>query len=419
MVDFPVQLSVDVARDRILAHCTQRRLPDEAASLGDAHGRMLAADARAPRDLPPFANSAMDGFAVRGADLPDHGERRLQLIGTRLAGAMDAATVGAGEALRITTGAVMPPGADTVVIKERVRVEGDSIVLGDGEVAGSHVRHAGEDFRCDEVVARRGQRIGPPLLAALASLGMARIQVACRPRATVMTTGDELVMPGDPCAAAQIYNSNGFFLAAMLRSDGCALASAPSPGKARPFLHLRDDPGLIREALLSAAGTSDVIITSGGVSAGEADFLPDLLGKIGRVLFWKVRMRPGMPFLFGEIGRTVVFCLPGNPVSTMASYLCLVRPGLAALQGSAEPCQRIIDARLSAPLAKRHDRTEFVRAVLVQGDDGMLEVRPASHQGSAMLRGMVEADSLIIVPESARVLEQGSMVQVLPIPELF
>ncbi|HMM67804.1 MAG TPA: molybdopterin molybdotransferase MoeA [Dokdonella sp.] len=419
MSDFPVQLSVDDARERILAHCANRRLPAEAVDLGDAHGRVLSFDACAPGDLPPFANSAMDGFAVCSVDLPTSGERRLRLVGTRLAGDAAGASVMTGECLRITTGAPMPTGADTVVIKERVRVEGDSILLGAGEVAGSHVRPAGEDFRSAEVVVRAGLRITPPLLAALASLGEAHVEVARRPRVSVMTTGDELVLPGEPCAAAQIYNSNGYCLAAMLEADGCELVSASAPPASSSFRHLRDDAGLIRTALLEAAANSDVIVTSGGVSAGEADFLPDLVGEIGRVLFWKVRMRPGMPFLFGEIGRTLVFCLPGNPVSTMATYLGMVRPALAAIQGSCEPPLRLLSARLSVPLVKRHERTEFVRAVREPGADGVLHVRPTSHQGSAMLRGMVDADSLIIVPESTRTLEQGSIVQVLPIPELY
>lgn len=421
MSDFPILLSVEDARGRILAHCANRRLPGEAVDLGDAHGRVLSFDACAPGDLPPFANSAMDGFAVCSVDLPTRGERRLRIVGTRLAGDAAGASVMPGECLGITTGAPMPKGADTVVIKERVRVEGDSILLGAGEVAGSHVRPAGEDFRSAEVVVRGGRRITPPLLAALASLGKAHVEVARRPRVSVMTTGDELVLPGEPRDAAQIYNSNGYCLAAMLEADGCELvpASTRPASSSSSFRHLRDDADLIRTALLEAAAHADVIVTSGGVSAGEADFLPGLVGRIGRVLFWKVRMRPGMPFLFGEIGRTLVFCLPGNPVSTMATYLGMVRPALAAIQGSSEPPLRLLDARLSVPLAKRHDRTEFVRAVREPGADGVLHVRPTSHQGSAMLRGMVDADSLIVVPESTRMLEQGSIVQVLPIPELY
>lgn len=228
-----------------------------------------------------------------------------------------------------------------------------------------------------------------------------------------MTTGDELVMPGTECGPAQIFNSNGHALAALLKTD--AIEPAPDPDASAPagFTHLPDDRARIGSALLAAAKSADVIITSGGVSAGEADHLPGLVAELGHIHFWKVRMRPGMPFLFGEIGRSLVFCLPGNPVSTIATFLCMVRPALYALQGEAESGPRLLHARLAAAITKRHDRTEFLRAVCEIREDGSLWAKPILRQGSSMIRGLVEANALIMVAEQASKLEVGEIVQIM------
>ncbi len=403
-------ISVDEARTRVIALAQARRLGSEHVALDRAGGRVLAEDLVAGHDLPPFANSAMDGFALASSDLPRGGEGSLRIIGTRLAGDPGPARLSAGECLRITTGAPLPQGADTVVIKERVRVDGDRLVIGGDEVAHANVRPAGEDFRRDEVALCAGTRITPACLAVLASLGQARVQVARRPRVAILTTGNELVMPGEPLGDAQIHNSNGFGFAALVASSGACNRDV-SP----PFRHVRDDPSALREALLAAASEVDVIISSGGVSAGEADFLPAILADIGQVNFWKVSMRPGMPVLSATIGNTLVFSLPGNPVSGMATYLNFVEPALAVLQGASTYLPRIHYARLAAPLAKRHDRTEFLRATTESRDDGSLWVTPLAKQGSGMLRGMVEADALLIVPRDVRELSTGEVVETMPI----
>ncbi len=412
MNDYPTRISVAEAQQRIAGICATRRLPVELIGLSDALSRILAKDVRAFRDQPPFANSAMDGFAMRGNDLPQSGHRRLRLIGTRLAGDQTPVTVGPGECLRITTGAPMPDGADTVVIKEQATVDALSVMIQAGESPGSHVRPVGEDFRAGDIIIRGGQRLSAAHIAALAAAGCDAIDVARQPRIRIMTTGDELVMPGTECGPARIFNSNGPALAAVLKSD----AIEPEPGNDTSprwgFTHLPDDPARIRSALLEATNSADVIITSGGVSAGEADHLPGLVAQLGHIHFWKVRMRPGMPFLFGEIGRSLIFCLPGNPVSTMATFLCLVRPALAALQGAADSGPRMLHARLAAPISKRHDRTEFLRAVCEIRDDGTLWARPVSRQGSSMIRGLVEANALIMVPEQASTLEVADIVQI-------
>ena len=410
-------LSVDEARRRILETCLDRRMPIEQVALEEARLRVAGKDIVAPRDLPPFANSAMDGFALRGADLPSDGTRRLRIAGTRLAGSAHELSIGPGECARITTGALLPAGADTVVIKERVRVEGETAIVQVGETVGAHVRPAAEDFRAGETVVQAGERITFARMAAIASVGLATVEVSCRPRVTLLTTGDELVMPGHTCSLAQIYNSNGYSLSAMLAMSGVRQIAAGATDTGAGFGNLGDDVGRIRDALSAAAEQGDAIITSGGVSVGEADYLPRLVGELGRMHFWKVRMRPGMPFLFGEIGKALVFCLPGNPVSTMATFLALVGPGLAAMQGSRNPLPRMHSAKLASAIRKSHDRTEFLRARVEVDDEGICRAWPLAGQGSAMLRGVVEANGLVVVPESTRELDSGEMVTVMPLPD--
>lgn len=418
MIDFPTHLSVEEARRVIVETCGACLLPGETVPLQLAHGRILCADVIASRDLPPFANSAMDGFALRGSDLPGEGERRMPVAGTCLAGVGNVVLAGQGECVRITTGAPMPPGTDTVVIKEHVTDDGDSIIVRAGEKPAAHVRLAGEDVSAGELILRRGQRIRATRIGALAAIGLAEVQVFSRPGVSIFTTGDELVMPGKDCAGAQIYNSNGFSLGAFLK--GCPVETRlwHHPQSAASFRHLRDDRELMREALLEAAEESDVIITSGGVSAGEADHLPGLVAEIGKVHFWKVRMRPGMPFLFGKVGKAFIFCLPGNPVSSIATFLCLVLPALAAIQGVQDDGPPILHARLASPIEKHHDRTEFLRATSEVREDGVLWVKPLKLQGSAMLRGLIDADSLIVVAEGARHIAVGDVVQIVPLPDL-
>lgn len=404
-------ITVDEAVARVLALAASRRLATETVSLHESVGRVLAGDVIAGHDLPPFANSAMDGFAVRGADLAASGETRLRIAGTRYAGDTETAAIGAGECLRITTGAPLPRGADTVVIKERVRIEGDFLVVPASEKPGANVRAAGEDIARGARALAAGEVVGAARLGVLASLGCAHVEVVSQPQVAVLSTGDELVMPGQPLGHAQIHDSNGYGLAALAAEAGARIVDA-----LLPFRHVRDDERALREALLAAAAEADVIVTSGGVSAGEKDLLPALVAELGEIAFWKVRMRPGMPVLCGTLGGTVVVGLPGNPVSGVVTFLLFVRPLLRALQGIAEPSSPRLHAQLSAPIAKRHDRAEFMRARLEPRADATLGVRVLPKQGSGMLHGVVGADALVVVPEHARELEAGHVVEVIALP---
>lgn len=399
-------LSVDAAQARILARARTWQPEGERIALTQALGRSLADAVHAPIDVPAFANSAMDGFALRGADLPAAGERGFALIGTRLAGDVDAVRVAPGECLRITTGAALPEGADTVVVKENVRVEDGSVIVAAGEVAGANVRAAGEDFARGDCALSAGSRLTPARLGVLASFGCATVQVRRRPRAVLLTTGDEVVPPGAALAFGQVYNSNACSLGALLQQSGAELLRHE---------HLRDDPAALRAALLRAAGDADLVLSSGGVSAGEADYLPALLAEIGTVDFWKVRIKPGMPLLFGAIGHTLVFSLPGNPVSGMATFHTLVRPALEVWAGRDPAAAPRWYARLAQAVSKQHARAEYPRAMRECRPDGSLWVTPFPRQGSGVLRSMAEADCMIVLAEQVRSLQAGDCVEILPL----
>ena len=405
-IEFPTRLSVDEARNRIVELCRQRRVTVDDVRLERALDRVLAVDITAPHAIPPFVNSAMDGYAVRGVDLPREGEKNFRMIGVMLAGNGAELRIGRDECVRITTGAPIPAGADTVVMKERVRVENDAIIVAAGETAGANVRPAGEDLAAGDCAAHAGEALTAARLGLLASCGLTQVPVARHPRVALLVTGDELVPPGEPLGFGQIHDSNRYSLGGLLEGIGIV---------PHPVAHVRDDAGTLRETLIAAAETCDIVITSGGVSAGEADHMPHLVAELGRIHFWKVRMKPGMPFLCGEIGKALVFALPGNPVSSLATFLALVKPGLIAMQG-ASAGRRRWRARLAAPLRKKHDRSEFLRARLECGEDGQLRVTAVERQGSGMLGGVAEADCLIVVSEDVHDCAEGDVVDVLLLP---
>ena len=406
MADFPTGLSVDEAQARIVEIAAKYPLPPERVALDAARGRVLAANVAAPRDVPGFVNSAMDGFAVRSTDVNAQAPVRLRLIGQIFAGGEQAPELGPGTCVRITTGAPLPRGADTVVMKESTRLDGEFVEVEPGTPPGANVRAAGEDYRAGDHALRAGTRLTPAQVAILAGFGLTAADVRRRPTAVLLTTGDELTEPGTPLGFGGIYDSNRHSLGGLLEQYGVVLLRHE---------RLRDDRELLRDALRRAGDDADVVLSSGGVSAGEADFLPGLIAEAGEVYFWKVRMRPGMPFLCGRVGRALAFGLPGNPVSGIATFLALVRPALDAMVGAARAPARL-RARLRGAIHKRHARTEFQRASLLCDGDGVLWAMAHEKQGSGMLRGVAETDALIVLPEQGREFAAGDVVDVLPLP---
>lgn len=401
---YPNRIGLERALEIVAVRAAQHRLPVEAVPLADAQARTLAEDVRAPHPLPPFANAAMDGFALRGADLPADGERAFALIGEVFAGAASAPEVGTGEGVRVTTGAPMPPGADTVVVKENVAVDRERITVKAGEKAGANVRAAGEDYVQGDLAFAAGTPVGAAQLAVLAAFGIATVPVRRQPRIAVVATGNELVPAGRPLDFGQIHESNAVMLAALAREAGLRVVAQRC---------VRDEPRALQSALLEAAADADLIVTSGGVSAGEADHLPDVLQAIGEIHFHKVRLKPGMPTLFGQIGACLYFGLPGNPVASAVTFRVFVQFALRAMLGTTT-IPKTMHARLDAPIHKRHARAEFARCSLRTGGDGVQWAMLHAKQGSGMLRGLAETDALAFLPEGEKEYRHGDVVMLWP-----
>ena len=402
MTDTPTGIAFEDARQILADVATRHRLPVERLALARCHGRVLAEDVAAPIALQPFDNSAMDGYACRHADLGADADTTLHLVGEQFAGRALGLQVSAGECVRITTGAPMPAGADTVVIRENARVDGQRITLAAGTRAGANVRRAGEDCIAGDPVLARGTLLGPVQVSLAASLGIERLTVAARPTVAVFTTGDELVEPGMPLQPGEIYNSNRELLMGLLRDEGLEPVAWPT---------LPDDPARIAAMLVDAASSFDLVISCGAVSAGEKDHIPAVLQARGRVHFWKVRMKPGMPVLAGQLDRAQFLGLPGNPVSVLATWLTLGRVLVDGLKGRAPRARQF--ARLDTSIDKTHARREFIRGSLHAGEDGALLVRPHAATGSHRLRAAAEANALITLPEQAQRLDAGAVVEVL------
>ena len=397
--------SMPVARAReLIARFLTPVTAVERLNLRAALGRVLAEDVTSPLDVPAHDNSAMDGYAVRFADLRADAEVTLKIAGTAFAGAPFQPQVNAGECVRIMTGGVVPAGTDTIVMQEHVRASGSSVTIGGGHRRGQNVREAGEDLKTGQVALQRGQLLRPAEIGLIASLGIGEIAVYRKLRVAFFSTGDELRSIGTPLAEGQIYDSNRYTIHGMLTRLGCEVIDMGV---------VRDDSDLLERAFRTASEAADVVITSGGVSVGEADFVKDLLEKLGEVVFWKIAMKPGRPLAYGRVGAAHFFGLPGNPVSVMVTFYQFVRDALLRLSGR-DPVPPLPSFRVpcTSSLKKAPGRTEFQRGVLTQDASGNWSVRVTGEQGSGILRSMSEANCFIILPEAQGNVAAGTVVEV-------
>ncbi len=394
-------LTVDEALDRVLARIAPLE-PTEVALL-DALGAVLADDATADRDVPPFRNSAMDGYAVRGADVKQSGVR-LRVVGTVAAGSVPVRAVGAGEAMRIMTGAPMPDGADTVVRVEDTDNGAEAVTINAATPQGVAVRQAGEDLRRGEVVLAHGTVLRPAEIGVLASIGRTKVNVVRRPNVAVLSTGDELVDIADEPRPGQIRDSNRYSLAAAVRATGCA---AFELGIAR------DTADDLRHALGNAA-FGDLVVTSGGVSVGDHDHVKPVVNAMGQMDFWSIALRPGRPLAFGELrtkrGAVPIFGLPGNPVSALLTFELFVRPALLKMAGRTKLRRPRVQARLLDRIDKPLGLRVFARGIY---DAAAGTVRSTGPQGSGILRSMSLANALIDLPEPNSAAGPGDTVSVL------
>ncbi|NCF25394.1 MAG: molybdopterin molybdenumtransferase MoeA [Gammaproteobacteria bacterium] len=398
-------LKLSEALSRILAE-VQPVSGGDTLAVRSALGRVLSADVVSSIDVPSHTNSAMDGYALAGSELSAGGETRLEVIGTSAAGRPFAGEVRSGQCVRIMTGAPMPPGADTVAMQENVVRDGDIAIVGPGQKVGQHVRQAGEDIAAGTIALAAGTRLMPAEIGILGSLGVGEVRVRRRPRVAFFSTGDELRSVGEPLGEGQIYDSNRYTIFGMLSRLGVDVLDMGV---------IRDDRDAVEQAFAKAAAEADAIVSSGGVSVGDADYVAETLERTGTVGFWKVAMKPGRPLAFGRIGEALFFGLPGNPNSVMVTFYQLVQPALQALAGIPNPEPPLTMPAISATaLHKKPGRREFQRGVFSRSEDGRLVVRKTGHQGSGVLSSMAAANCFIVLPEDSGPVAEGDEVTVQP-----
>ncbi|HVZ43204.1 MAG TPA: gephyrin-like molybdotransferase Glp [Ramlibacter sp.] len=378
----------------------------EEVGIFDALNRVLAEAVISPLSVPPHDNSAMDGFAFDGGQLRADAPLTLEVVGTALAGKAWHGEVAPGQCVKIMTGAIVPDGLDTVVPQEFTKPAGDGRILVPANVLkrGENRRLKGEDLMEGRPALPRGERLGPAACGLLASLGLARVKVVRKVRVAYFSTGDEILSLGEPPREGAVYDSNRFTVFGLLTRLGCEVIDMGV---------VRDDPALLEAAFSRAASAADAIVTSGGVSVGEADYTKAMMKKLGDVAFWRIAMRPGRPMAVGRIGRSVLFGLPGNPVAVMVTFLAFVRPALLKMMGARDLAPPMLRARSGEPMRKKPGRTEYQRGVVSKAEDGSLHVRTTGNQGSGVLSSMVQANGLIVLHHAQGNVAVGEEVDVM------
>lgn len=391
--------------ERLIAERITPVAESETVSLGDARGRVLAADIAAPVDLPPFDNSAVDGYAVRHADLAPDADTRLAIAGRLMAGRAADVTVRAGEAARIFTGAPMPAGADTVFMQEDVTVEGDTVIVPKGLKRGANRRLAGEDVPKGRVVLAAGAVLEPQHIALAAALGLTTLDVRRRLKVAIFSTGDEVVEPGRPLGRAAIYDANRYLLRELLERLGAVVTDLGI---------LADEPDALAQALQGAARGHDLIVTSGGVSTGEADYVRTAVERIGSLVFWRVAIKPGRPVALGIIregaGSAAFIGLPGNPVAVFVTFVRVVRPLLRRLAGARADVPTPLPVRAGFAYKKKKDRREYVRVALRRSADGQIEAVKHPQDGAGVITSLTQTDGLLELPEDVTAVAPGDTV---------
>jgi len=394
-------LSVEEAREHILA--TVHVLEPECVGLLEAEGRVLAEEVAADRDIPPLANSAMDGYGVRGADVTQ-APARLRIVGEIAAGHVSEVGIGPGQAVRIMTGAPVPAGADTVVRFEDTHQDGSWVEVSKAYPPGKNVRAAGEDVQAGQVVLEPGKALRPQEIGMLAAVGRMKVAVVRRPRVAILATGDEVVPPDQSPGPGQIRDANSYTVAAQVQTFG-----------GLPLLLgvARDEEALVRRGMREALEReADFIITSGGVSMGDFDLVKQVLAAEGEMHFWSLNMKPGRPMAFGVVDGVPLLGLPGNPVAAMISTELFARPALLKMQGFTDWSHPKVAARLTQPIARKDGRRHYLRVRLLETDAGY-EAMLTGDQGSGILDSLVQADGLAIIPEDVDHLQAGTDVMVI------
>ena len=405
MDDFdPSSMDARIAQQHIL-HSIEAVTETETIPIRDALHRVIAEDIRSTINVPSHTNSAMDGYAVRSMDLPKEGTKTFTLVGTAWAGRPYDGTINENECVRIMTGAVMPNQTDTVVMQEHVKSNDSDILIDSNQSANQNVRQAGEDIAVNDLVFSPGKYLNPADIGLIASLGIGVVKVYRKVRVAFFSTGDELISIGTPLKVGQIYDSNRYTLWSMLTRIGVEINDLGV---------VRDTPEDVESAFIHASENADVVITSGGVSVGDADFVKETLEKLGEVNFWKVAMKPGRPLAFGKLKQAFFFGLPGNPVSVMVTFYIFVQAAIEKMMGF-DPKPRLqINAISQSDLRKRPGRVEYQRGTFHLNDSGEYEVTKTGEQGSGILRSMSDANCFIYLPMDSSGVKKGDLVEIWP-----